>query len=89
MNEREELIREEKSFIFSSFYKLLIIFLVIVFAIFIGKILFGTRSLEVYLNLDKEEKILQEKIKKSKEENERLQKKLFEYQLLVPPKETD
>jgi cell division protein FtsB len=87
MNEREELIKEEKSFIFSSFYKLLIIFLVIVFAIFIGKILFGTRSLEVYLNLDKEERILQEKIKKIKDENEKLQKELFEYQLSVPDKE--
>ena len=86
MNEREKLIKEEKSFIFSSFYKFLVIFLVIVFAIFIGKILFGTRSLEVYLNLDKEEKILQEKIKKLKDENEKLQKKLFEYQLSVPDK---
>jgi cell division protein FtsB len=87
MNEREELIKEEKSFIFSSFYKLLVIFFVIVFAIFIGKILFGTRSLEVFFKLKKQEEILQKKIKRQKEENAQLQKKLFEYQLSVPDSE--
>jgi cell division protein FtsB len=87
MNEREELIREEKSFIFSSFYKILLAVIVIMAAIFLGKILFGTRSLEVYFDLEEKEKILQKKIKKQKEENAKLQKKLFEYQLIVPDSE--
>jgi len=88
MNEKEELVkREEKSFIFSSFYKLLLILFVILLGIFIGEILFGTRSVEVYMDLQKQEKVLQEKIKKEKKENERLQKKLFEYQLVVPDEE--
>jgi len=87
MTEKEELVKEEqKSFIFSSFYKLLLISIVIAAAIFIGKILFGTRSVEVYMDLDKQESALKEKIKKQKLENAKLQKKLFEYQLLVPDK---
>jgi len=85
MREKEELVkREEKSFIFSSFYKFLLIFLVIMLAIFIGEILFGTRSVEVYMDLEKQEKILQKNIEKEKKQNEKLQKKLFEYQLVVP-----
>jgi cell division protein FtsL len=87
MNEKEELIGEEKSFIFSSLCKILLVTLVIVFAIFLGKILFGTRSLEVFFKLKKQEESLRKKIKKQKEENARLQKKLFEYQLSVPDSE--
>jgi len=88
MTEREELVkRGEKSFIFSSFYKLLLILFVIMTAIFVGEILFGTRSVEVFYDLQKQEKNLQNKIKKAKQENERLQKKLFEYQVAVPDEE--
>jgi len=85
MTEKEELNQEEEiSFIFSSFYKLLVITIVISLAIFIGKILFGTRSLEVLLDLQHQEEILKKKIKKEKNENAKLQKRLFEYQLSVP-----
>jgi len=87
MKEKDELVKEERGFIFSSFYKLLLVVLVISAAIFIGKILFGTRSVEVYMDLDKQEKTLKEKIKLEKEENAKLQKKLFEYQLSVPDSE--
>jgi len=88
MQEKEELVKsEEKSFIFSSLYKLLLIFIVVILAIFIGEILFGTRSVEVYYDLQKQEQILKDKIKKDKHENEVLQKKLFEYQLVAPDDE--
>jgi hypothetical protein len=88
MNEKEELINNgERSFIFSSFYKLFIVLVVIFSAIFIGKILFGVRSLEVLFKLQDQEELLKNKIKIEKQENEKLQKKLFEYQLSVPDAE--
>ncbi len=85
MDEREILAnKEEKSFIFSSLYNIGLIIAVIMLAFFIGKIFFGTRSLEVLLNLQKQETKLKKTIKESENENAKLQKKLFEYQLTVP-----
>ena len=85
MSEKEELLEgsEKKSFIFSSLYKVLILFGVIWFALYVGDILFGTRSIEALLKVQKEEKILEIEIAKQKRENARLQKELFENQVLA------
>jgi len=85
MTEKEELLEgsEKKSFIFSSLYKVLILFGVIWFALYVGDILFGTRSIEALLKVQKEEKTLEIEIAKQKRENARLQKELFENQVLA------
>ncbi len=80
---------EEKGFIFTLPYKLLAIILVMLFALYLGNILFGTRSVEQMLKLYKQEKNLKYEIKNAKKENEKLQKKLFEYEVLVPDENSD
>ena len=75
---------EERKFIFTLPYKLLAVVLVIIFAFYLGSILFGTRSVTELIKLNKQEKNLKKEIIKSKKENEKLQKKLFEYEVLVP-----
>jgi len=85
MDEKEILSQsEEKSFVFSSLSTVFIVLLVIALALFVGKIFFGTRSLEVLLKLNKQEEHLKSVIRKKENENADLQKKLFEYQLTVP-----
>ena len=74
----------ERKFIFTLPYKLLAVVLVIAFAFYLGNVLFGTRSVTELLKLSKQEKSLKKEIIKSKKENEKLQKKLFEYEVLVP-----
>ena len=78
---------KDKKFIFTLPYKLLLIGFIIYFAFYLGSILFGTRSVEDMLKLYKQEENLKHEIIKSKKENERLQKKLFEYEVLVPEDE--
>ncbi len=81
----EELLEvKDKKFIFTLPYKLLVIVLVIYLAFYVGSILFGTRSIEEMIKLYKQEQRLKKEIKRSKKENEKLQKKLFEYEVLVP-----
>ena len=81
----EELLEvKDKKFIFTLPYKLLVIILVIYLAFYVGSILFGTRSIEEMIKLYKQEQRLKKEIKRSKKENEKLQRKLFEYEVLVP-----
>ncbi len=84
MRKEEFMESGERKFIFTLPYKLLVVVLVIFFAFYVGSVLFGTRSLTELLKLSKEEKNLKLDIKKSKNENQKLQKKLFEYEVLVP-----
>ncbi len=79
----------ERKFIFTLPYKLLAVVLVIAFAFYLGSVLFGTRSVTELLKLSKQEKSLKKEIIKSKKENEKLQKKLFEYEVLVPDENSD
>ena len=85
IKEREELFEEgeSKKFIFSSFYKILILIAVIWFGLYVGDILFGARSIEALLKVKKQEKELKTEIKKLKQENSKLQKDLFRYQVLA------
>ena len=85
IKEREELFEEgeKKKFIFSSFYKILILIAVIWFGLYVGDILFGARSIEALLKVQKQEKELKKEIKKLKQENSKLQKDLFRYKVLA------
>ena len=85
--EKNELLQEgEKKFIFTLTYKLVIFFVVIFLAFYLGSILFGTRSIEEMLKVNEMETQLKKEIKNSKKENEKLQRKLFNYEVLVPDK---
>lgn len=66
---------------------ILVVFSVIVAAIFVGETLFGKNSLEVYLSLQKDKKLLEEKIYKIQYENAALQKEYFELNSLLPKEE--
>ncbi len=82
--DREELleIKEEREFTLSSFYKILVLVGVAWFAFYVGDILFGKRSIEALLKVQKQEKALKKDIKEQKQENAKLQKTLFRYQVL-------
>jgi len=84
MEENELLQEGEKKFIFTLTYKLIIFFVVVCLAFYLGSILFGTRSIEEMLKVNKMENQLKQEIKNSKKENEKLQRKLFNYEVLVP-----
>ncbi len=56
----------------------------VLLAIYIGILLFGTNSVEVLYKLNVQEKTLQRKIKFLKNENARLQKRYFELKELEP-----
>ncbi len=65
--------------------KYIFFFVVLVLlAIYIGLLLFGTNSVEVLYKLNVQEKTLQRKIKFLKNENARLQKRYFELKELEP-----
>jgi len=65
--------------------KYIFFFVVLVLlAVYIGLLLFGTNSVEVLYKLNVQEKTLQRKIKFLKHENARLQKKYFELKELEP-----
>lgn len=74
----------EGSFVFSSFYKILLFIAIIIFAFYLVRILFGVRSVEVLMDLNSQEKELSTIIKDKKDENAKLQKKLLEYKVLMP-----
>ena len=84
MTEKEELLesKEGRGILFSSISKVFIFIAVIWFALYVGDILFGTRSIEALLKVREQEKILEKEIKKQKQENAELQKTLFRYQVL-------
>jgi cell division protein FtsB len=63
---------------FSFFQVMLIILLVLVAATYMGETLFGKNSLQVLNSLQKQQKILDKKIKKISFENAKLQKEYLE-----------
>ncbi len=58
-------------------------------AIFIGELLFGKNSLEVYQKLKVERASLKQKIEHLKRENAKLQKKYFELKSILPSESED
>ncbi|MDR0579948.1 MAG: septum formation initiator [Campylobacteraceae bacterium] len=64
--------------------RVLIGFLVIIFGIYVGNILFGKSSFEVLWSLKSDKSRLERHIDGLKKENSDLQKKLFELQQLDP-----
>jgi chaperonin cofactor prefoldin len=59
-------------------------FVVILFGIYVGNVLFGKSSLEVLWSLKTDKERLELRIDELKKENADLQKKLFELQQLDP-----
>ncbi len=76
---------ESGSFLLPLFLALL----VVMSALFIGEMLFGKNSLEVYLALEKDQKILEKKIYNLKNQNATLQKKYFELKNIMPSKDDE
>ncbi|NPA04148.1 MAG: hypothetical protein GXO61_04725 [Epsilonproteobacteria bacterium] len=60
------------------------LFIIVLLAIYIGRILFGPNSVEVLYNLSVQEKTLKRKIEFYKRANARLQKEYFELKELEP-----
>ncbi len=69
-----------------SFYLKMIglVFVVLLFGLYIGDVLFGKSSLDVLLNLQEDKDTLLSKIKSLKDENAVLQKEYFELRQLDP-----
>jgi len=59
---------------------LLLFFIILVFGIYIGILLYGTNSFEVLLNLQDYENYLQTDVSRLRDENAALQKEYFELQ---------
>ena len=57
---------------------------VAVFGIYVGTLLFGDNSLEVFLKLDSKQRVLEEKVEELKHSNAELQKEYFELKELEP-----
>jgi cell division protein FtsB len=74
---------DKKKFI-SYRNRALVGFLVIIFGIYVGNIIFGKSSLEVLWTLKSDKYRLEKHIDELKKENSDLQKKLFELQQLDP-----
>jgi cell division protein FtsB len=89
IEDKERLIRQESSSKESFILPLFIALMVMMTALFIGELLFGKNSLEVYQNLQKDKKILSQKIVKIKNQNANLQKQYFELKGLMPSKDED
>jgi cell division protein FtsB len=90
IDEKESLInqgemKEKDSFLLP----LLIALMVMMAALFIGELLFGKNSLEVYQNLKKDKNIISQKITNITNENAHLQKQYFELKGLMPSTEED
>ncbi len=71
----------------SIMFPLFIALAVVMAALFVGEMLFGKNSLEVYLNLQKNEVSLEKKIYNLKNQNAALQKKYFELKNIMPSEE--
>ncbi len=82
--------RQRKESDKGSFLLLIFVALFVVMAaMFIGNMLFGKNSLEVYLALKNDKDILNKKIYHLKNENAALQKKYFELKNLMPNKDDE
>jgi len=84
MEEKESLYEGKKRTIFTLPSKLVLFFILLFLIIYLSDVLFGTRSVNEMLKLYHQEKELKTKIKKAKKENEKLQRELFNYEVLVP-----
>jgi cell division protein FtsB len=73
----------------SFLYPILIALVVVLAAMFIGEMLFGKNSLEVYLALEKDKALLEKKIYHLKHQNSALQKKCFELKNVMPTEEEE
>ncbi len=62
---------------------------VVMAALFIGEMLFGKNSLEVYLALQKDQSQLEKKIKRIQAQNAALQKEYFELKSVMPAKDDE
>jgi len=71
----------------SMLFPLFIALAVVMAALFVGEMLFGKNSLEVYLNLQKNEASLEKKIYDLKSQNAALQKEYFELKNIMPSEE--
>lgn len=70
---------------FLFYFKILgLVFIVLLFGLYIGDVLFGKSSLDVLLNLQEDKDTLMVKIQSLKEENAVLQKEYFELRQLDP-----
>lgn len=80
MQDKEELLegREESSFLKEAFRYALFGIVVILLAIYVGLLLFGTNSVEVLYERKVEQRTLERNIEFLKKENARLQKEFFE-----------
>ena len=83
--EKHEEIEKSGSMLFPLFLALF----VVLTAMFIGEMLFGKNSLEVYLALQKDKSLLEKKIYRLKSENAALQKKYFELKNVMPAEENE
>ncbi len=61
---------------FTKFFVFVLI--VLVFGVYLGSILYGTNSVEIFLGLEEYERYLQDEVVKLKHENAELQREYFE-----------
>ncbi len=73
----------------SIMFPLFIALTVVMAALFAGETLFGKNSLEVYLNLQQNERSLEKKIYHLKNQNAALQKEYFELKNIMPSEEDE
>ncbi len=86
-NVPDTLLKEEQDKELDSGSFLLPLFIalaVVMTALFVGEMLFGKNSLEVYLALEKDQKVLKKKIYHLKNQNAALQKEYFELKNIMP-----
>lgn len=75
----------KREYFFYSHSSLIVFFLLLLgFGYYLGKLLFGGSSLEVYLDLRDKHERLQQEITELQSKNVRLQKRLFELKELRP-----
>ncbi len=73
-----------RDFFYSHSSLIVFFFLLLGFGYYLGKLLFGGSSLEVYLDLRDKHERLQQEITELQSKNVRLQKRLFELRELRP-----
>ncbi len=88
VNRHEELVDSlgSRGWLAAIFKYFMILVLIVVLAVYIGLLLFGTNSVEVLYNLNVQEKSLKRKIEFLKKENAKLQKNYFELKELESEK---
>ncbi len=91
-NVPDTLLKEERPKEIDSGSFLLPLFIalaVVITALFVGEMLFGKNSLEVYLALEKNQATLEKKIYNLKNQNAALQKRYFELKNIMPSEEEE